>query len=383
MLSSISCLVYAALLNVFYNPLNQVLGISREYLNLLIVYLLFVPPINMFQSRERYRYQYKVSVFLSLLLSIGTALLSVILVKCMPNRLDGRIYGMVIPSILIGIILYAVIIKKSKEIRPSYWKYALRICLPFVPHLLSMSVLNSVDKIMITNICGAEDNALYSLAYSCGSIISVLIVSMNTAFSPWLGEKLHNKEHSEIRGFAKKYISIFCGVAFLVMLLTPEILLVLGGKSYNEAVFVMPPVMCGCVFQFLYTMYVNVEQFSKKTVGMAFASVSAAGLNFVLNAFFIPRFGYIAAAYTTLVGFLWLLFAHMYLVKRYGLSDVYPNKFVLCTVGTALCASLGVNVLYGYPLVRIAIVILYAFVLGYVVFKKKDMIYKLIKSKSK
>ena len=48
----------------------------------------------------------------------------------------------------------------------------------------------------------------------------------------------------------------------------------------------MPPVAAGCLLQFVYCMYVNIEQYEKKTVGMAMASVVAAGLNFVLNFIF-------------------------------------------------------------------------------------------------
>ena len=44
------------------------------------------------------------------------------------------------------IILYIVIFWRGKKINLSYWKYALPICLPFIPHLLSLTVLNSMDK---------------------------------------------------------------------------------------------------------------------------------------------------------------------------------------------------------------------------------------------
>ena len=72
-----------------------------------------------------------------------------------------------------------------------------------------------------------------------------------------------------------------CGI----MLIVPEFLLIMGGQSYIEAIYVMPPVAFGCVCQFIYTMHVNIEQFKKKTVGMAIASISAAGLNYLLNMF--------------------------------------------------------------------------------------------------
>ena len=143
------------------------------------------------------------------------------------------------------------------------------------------------------------------------------------------------------------------------MLITPEILFIMGGKSYQEAIYVMPPVAFGCVCQFLYTMFVNIEQFEKKTVGMAFASVSAAVVNYALNRLFIPRYGYIAAAYTTLVSFLWLLLVHMLLVKKLGYSSLYPVKFIFVVLAGMIFYTAVVNYLYMITSVR------YVMVLGY------------------
>ncbi len=378
-LSSCSCLFAILLLNSLFGVLQPLLGMSRVYLNAMLLYLFFMPAINIYQAREQFFFRYKTSVFLSLLVSFGTAALSVLLVSVLDNKLAGRIFGSVLPSILIGIVLYGMIWRSGREVNPAYWKYAIRICLPYIPHLLSMTVLNSVDRIMITNICGAEDNALYSLAYSCGSLVSILIVSMNTAFSPWLGEKLNQKEYPEINRFSKIYISAFLILAVTILLFSPEVLLILGGKSYLQAVYVMPPIACGCICQFLYTMFVNVEQFSKKTVGMAVASMSAALFNYVLNMIFIPMYGYVAAAYTTLAGFLWLLGVHMYLVYRYGLKRVYPYRFIGMVVALALCITIGINFLYYHTGVRYAVGIIYILALVLFVIRRKDMILDTVK----
>ena len=43
----------------------------------------------------------------------------------------------------------------------------------------------------------------------------------------------------------------------------------------------------------------------------------------VLNLIFIPKIGYLAAAYTTLVGYIVLLLIHMVLVYKLGLKEIY------------------------------------------------------------
>ncbi len=358
-LSTVSALFWFVIINVFSSFFADFLKLDIHYINCMMVYLLFLPAINMYQTRERYYYEYKKTVLISLLLTIGTAAVSVLLVIIMDNKLSGRIYGSASVTIIIGLILYFWIIRNGKRIKIEYWKYAIPICIPFIPHLLSLTLLNSLDRIMITDICGEEDNALYSLAYNCGALITILVTSMNTAFGPWLGEKLHNEQYVEIKKISKIYISVFMYMCLGVMLVTPEILWLLGGNQYLEAKYVMPPITCGVAFQFLYSLFVNVEQFKKKTVGMAIASISAAVLNLILNYVFIPQYGYIAAAYTTLVGYLWLLLANMYLVKRIGYKKVYDYKFVALVVIAIMIFTIFVNFLFSYTVIRYAFLAVY------------------------
>ena len=381
-LSSVSCLIWIIIFNLFQKYATELLGMEQTYINCMMVYLLLLPAVSMFQARERYRFEYKVSVLISCVITIGTSLLSVVLVLKMSDRLKGRILGSIIPTIFLGILIYIIIMKKGRYPKIQYWKYALPISLPFIPHLLSLTALNSLDRIMITDICGPESNALYSLAYTCSSVVTVLLTSLNTAFAPWLGEKLHENLFDEICSFSKKYISVFLFLAVGIMLVSPEIMMIMGGKSYMEAEYVMPPVMLGCVCQFIYTMYVNVEQFKKKTIGMALASVSAAAINYGLNALFIPKYGYIAAAYTTLISFLWLLIAHMFLVWRLGLSKTYPNKFFILAVGVAALITLGVNILYSYTIIRYCLLVVYSGVFVVFALRYKEQLLGLLKKKT-
>lgn len=262
--------------------------------------------------------------------------------------------------------------------RFGYWKYTLRICLPYVPHLLSMIVLNSTDRIMITKICGATDTALYSLAYTCGSIITILLNSINTAFSPWLAERLHENDTKSVRSFSTYYIASFVCIALGVMLVAPEVLYILGGKEYLAAIYVMPPVAMGCICQFLYTMMVNIEQIKGKTVGMAFASVSAALLNYVLNLLLIPKYGYIAAAYTTLAGFLLLLGLHMWLVRRMGMSHTYNYRFIVGAVIITSIFTLLVNTIYATHIIRYTLLFGYLIALTAIVYIKRDALFNIV-----
>lgn len=377
-LTALSVACWALVVNLFPGFFIDSMRLSRFYINLILVYCFFNEMINVFQINERFQYRYTRSVFVSLVTTFSTAGLAVLLVCLMDDRLSGRIYGEIIPIVIIGFILLLGYFRDGRDIDTKIWPYTLKICLPYVPHLLSLQVLNSIDRIMINRICGSSDNALYTIAYSCGHMVTLLMVAMNNAFAPWLGDNLHNANYAEIKKVTRYYISVFAAGALGIMLLAPEVLLIMGGRSYMEAIYVMPPVAMGCVCQFLYTLYVNVEQFNKKTVGMAFISVAAALLNFGLNAYFIPKYGYNAAAYTTLAGYLFLMVAHMAMVKKLKLGDMYDNKFVFALVFVMMLLTIGVNYIYAYPMIRYSIVGIYILALLIAMWIKKDLVRKLV-----
>lgn len=241
-------------------------------------------------------------------------------------------------------------------------------------------MLSSIDKIMIVKICGKEANGLYSIACSCGYIVSIFMSSVNSAYSPWLAENINNKKYETIKRFSKRYIAIFGVVVLGMILISPEIVFILGGKKYMAAKYVMVPIILGCMCQFLYTMFVNVEQCLKKTRGMAVASAIAAIINYVLNYIFIPRYGYVAAAYTTLAGYFILLLIHMYLVHKLHYSMLYDYTYIFIVTGVIMILGIMVGVIIDYTALRYSILTIYAIAIFVGLIKSRKYIIKVIKA---
>lgn len=371
-LSSLSALFWFVIFNIFSNYFTVLFGMNQIYINAMLLYLFFLPAVDLFQGRERYSLKYKKLVATSLVIAFGTAVLSILLVFLMENKLTGRIVGLIVPTIVIGIILYLYFFSTGKRVKLKYWKYALPICLPYIPHLLSLNLLNSIDRVMITKWCSSEETAIYSLAYTCGSMVTMLMTSMNNAYAPWLGNKLNSKEIRSIRKFSTFYILGFVGLAVGIMAIAPEILLILGGSSYKESKYVIAPIAMGCVCQFIYTMFVNIEQFKRKTMGMAAASTVAAGLNCILNYIFIPRMGYLVAAYTTLAGYLCLLLMHMLLVYRLKLNNVYNYKTIIIVVTLMMFFTVTMTYMYSHLTLRFIFIGIYVIGLVYIIIKYKN-----------
>lgn len=367
---------------LFPDFFSGLFNVEARHFHIMFLYLLTAPAFNMFITKQRAFYKYKSFVIITFISSIAATILSVTLVLLLPDKLAGRIYGGYIPHIIIGAAFYILLLQKGKVIKTEHWKYALVLMLPLVPHVLSLSLLSSSDRIIITRVCGEEYTAVYTIAYSCYHIATVLFHSLNKAWAPWLLDNLHIKNYEEIRSVSKKYVGLFVILINMVFFLAPEIIWILGGKSYAEAVYCIPPLIASCVIQLIYTMYVNVEFFAKKTIGVSIGTIIAALANIGLNLLLIPLYpekGYTIAAYTTLAGYALLFVIHYFLVKRLHYEHVFDIRFLVIVIAITLAIAIGSNILYSHTVVRYSVTAAYAIALVIFTAKNKKMIRSIIK----
>ncbi len=357
-LGTLITLFFYIIVLIFHNFFQSLFLVDFFTLNLIFIYLLVYPSIQMYQIRCRIRYEYIPIIVTSLLNAVLSTGASIILVLFMKNKLQGRIIGYFTPLIVISFVVYILLIARGKSISKKYWKYALKISFPLIWHLLAGYILGSSDRIMITKLISADANALYSVSYTVSMVVSILWSSMNNAWSPWAYEKMDEKDFGSLKKNSKPYTIFFLAVVYLFMFITPELLLIMGGKYYLQAKYVMPPVMVGYIFQFVYSLYVNIEFYHKKQKKIAFGTIIAAFINIVLNFIFIPIFGYIAAAYTTLIGYICLFIIHYIFVKKLGCTYWYDTKFFAKILLVSLMSILLFNLLYTFNIIRYSLIVI-------------------------
>lgn len=385
LLGTMLSVVFSGILYIFKGFFMNILGINELEIWIVIAYCLVYPATQMIQVKHRITYKYKFVVFISLLSSVVPTLISllcVFILRPYSLSLEGRLLGFYTPIVLINIVIYVYLLSGKKKIKPEYWKYALMISAPLVIHVLSNNLLNSCDKIMIKRICGSTDLGMYSVAYSCGFVVSILWASINTAWSPWAFEQMDAQNYHLLRKGAKYILTGFGVLVALIMLLGPEVLWIMGDAPYKDARGVIPPVMAGYATQAIYTFYVNIETFSKKQKNIAFSTLIAAIINIVLNWIFIRKYGYIAAAYTTLVGYLTLFIMHFIVVKMMKKDKWYDTLFNVVFILFFITYMFVCLILYKFSVIRfIMIAILVLFIIAFAV-KEREMIKQIIKTRS-
>ena len=113
----------------------------------------------------------------------------------------------------------------------------------------------------------------------------------------------------------------------MAMLVSPELISIMGGSAYVSSKMIVTPIVLSGFFTFMYNFPAVVEYYFEKTQFISTGTVLAAVVNLTLNFLFIPKYGYGAAAYTTL--FTYILYFLLHYVFAYYVNQrkqIYSTK---------------------------------------------------------
>jgi len=250
--------------------------------------------------------------------------LSLIFVVALVWGWQGRLLGVIITLIVYGIISIFVIIKRKYitfSFNKKYIKDALFFGVPLIPHALGGWIITGIDRIFINSMVGVAATGLYSVGYSVGMIIGLLAHSFNLAWSPFLYEKLKENKYStkvKIVKFTYLYGAGIIILALVLSFIAPFFFKFFVSKYFYYAYKFVLWIALGYAFNGMYFMVVNYIIYVKKTYILAWVTFFSAGINIILNYFFIKANGAIGAAQATTITFfvqfimVWILSAKVY-----------------------------------------------------------------------
>ena len=336
--------IHAILLIVsflFRGFLSEVLNLPEIVIPMLITYSYCSGLVILYQQRIALDYNYsgfiKVSG-LNALLNVGSSIILIIFVFDKDKYL-GRIVGGTAAYVIIAIIVICILYNHARPtLNTGYIRYGLRISLPIIPHGLAQILLMQFDRIMINSVIGSSEAGLYSFAYTIYALIQITTTSLDTVFSPWTFKKLKdNKIHDVIR-VGTSFMLFISGLVSTVMILSPEIIKLLGGEKYTKTFNCVLPVLFAGFFSMSYCIPAVIEYYFEKTKYIAMGTSIAALLNIILNYIFIPKFGYVAAAYTTLFSYIVYFFLHCFVSKKLCGYFIIKPIFLIIGLGFVIAS---------------------------------------------
>lgn len=187
--------------------------------------------------------------------------------------------------------------------------------------------LNEVlDKILLRRLIGGAEGlatvGLYGAGYKVGVLMSLFIQMYRFAAEPFFFEKAGSKEARETYAVTMKYFVITALILFLAINLYIEGLQIIIGPLFRESLVVVPIVSMGYL---LLGIFINQSIWYKvddRTIYGAWITLVGAAVTVLVNLLFVPRFGYIAAAWAHVACYLSMVAVSYAVGMKY-----YPIKY--------------------------------------------------------
>ena len=376
-MSNLITVIFGAIFLIVYPFIKHLIGLPDSFIILMFALFIFQPAYNFWAARQRYELKWKALMVWSIVLAILSPLIAILCIRFLPvDRLNSRVFGAQVPMIVIyaGFYVYLWINNKGK-IDTRFWKGAFLFNLPLIPHYLSNMLMTSCDTLMIARLVNYSSTAYYGVAFSISSILVVLWESVNASLIPYTYEKCKVNDFSSISRVTMPLLWLFAVACFLLVLMGPEVVRIMATHDYMEAIYVIPPIIAGVFFQVQYYIYGNVVFYYKKPVFVMIGSVSATIINIILNYIFIPRFGYIAAAWTTLFAYIIQTLIDFFAMRFVVGRSLYDVKQILALSATIIIGSIVCVLIYDYIFLRYSLLVITSIML----FINRNRIMRLIK----
>lgn len=310
--------------------LNLIL--PNNLLLLMFIHLFFYPAQIFWIFYQRYEYKYKLSTTLVVVSTVLGQVLSVygVLNSSQENGAFIKLLYTELLSLFVSVPLYFVILIKGKiHFNIQKWKVILKYIIPLIPHYLAQHIMASADKIMIAKYIGNAQAGIYSVVLNIAMIFDVMWSAVSASLIPYTFKKIEEKKYDEIKKTSNVLVIIFSILCVIIMLIAPEVMKILAPEKYYIGVYLVPALMLVSFTKVLYNLFANIEFYYKKSDKILLATLIATAVNLLLNQIFIPRFGFIAAAYTTLISYILLIIMHYVGYKECdGKNSSYNDKFI-------------------------------------------------------
>lgn len=321
-LISYSYLVLLFFIVFFSDSLSQLIKVRAEYIYL----ALFLSLINSFLRMKMLFFRLKEKAISYLLFNSGqvviSGVLTLIFLFSYSEKLDARFDALTVTSLLFFFITLKVTIKSSQIIEAlkakKHRSEILKFSLPLIPHLVGGFAINSIDKIMLSNILSLEIVAVYAVAFQMSNIIGLLFDALNKAFQPYFLKKLSLKNRDENICIAKliyKWFALLLFIYLVSYLVSDYAIIFIAGEEYRSAIELFDLIFLGMIFKGMYLSLTYFYFHEKRTGLMSSISMFVGGVNVLLLYVLIQKYGVNGAALSFLFTMIFRFLLTFYFAK--------------------------------------------------------------------
>jgi O-antigen/teichoic acid export membrane protein len=175
-------------------------------------------------------------------------------------------------------------------------------------------------------------------------LVTILIQAYRYAAEPFFFSQLRNEDKNKIYSKVMNYFVAAVCTVFLLVSLNVDLIKVIfiPNKAYWIGLKVVPILLLANVFLGVYFNQSIWYKLSNQTKFGAYIAISGAFLTITINWVFIPKFGYMASAWATMIVYAFQMVVSYILGQTY-----YPIKYNLRKFFLYLFSAIGLYFLAG------------------------------------
>jgi len=302
-------LIFALILIFFSSPISNFFGGEKILVQILaftiILECLNQALLHIFRAFQQIK-KYSFFTIFKTLGEVGLIAATVIL----GYGLFGAVLSLFIIRLIVFLIIGSLIIKKIKFKYPKFLrtKEYLSFGIPVIASSISFWVVQLSDRYLIGFFLGTLFVGYYVPAYIIGDAINFFIAPLSFVLPAVLSKFYDENKISKIKTHLKYSLKYFLTLAipsvFGLSVLSRQLLTIFStAEIANQGYFIVPFVVLSMLFFGIYSVTAEIILLKKKTKITGMIWMGAAFLNLGLNFIFIPKFGILGAAITTLIAY--------------------------------------------------------------------------------
>ncbi|MGB1307380.1 MAG: oligosaccharide flippase family protein [Oceanihabitans sp.] len=356
-----STLIFAALLFFFRDVISETLRINTNFYTLLVAItvidtLVVIPFAYLRVTGRPIRFAfYKIiNVFIIVVLNVlflSTAYGSNTLrnVFRVANVVEYIFIANLIASAVILILVLPYFFKSKLQFDSSILKQLLNYGWPIMVAGLAFVINENLDKWLLPVYEGKYINGAYSACYKLAVFMTLFIQAFRMGAEPFFFNHAKDKDAKKNYATILKYFTIVGALGLLIVTIYIDWLrpIFIKNESYLLALDIVPIVLLANLCLGIYHNLSIWYKLTDKTRYGMYISIIGALITIAFNVVFIPKIGFMACAYATLLAYGIMMIISYFLGKKH-----YPVPYPISRIAVYLITSVVFSFISYYVLDR-------------------------------
>jgi O-antigen/teichoic acid export membrane protein len=255
----------------------------------------------------------------------------------------------------------------------------LKYGIPLMVAGLAFITNENLDKLLITKYLGKETMGIYAACYKLGVFMMLYIMAFRLGAEPFFFNQAMEKNSKIIYAKILNWFTIFGSVILLIIIVYIDefALLLLGKQEYFKALNIVPVILLANLFLGIYVNLAVWYKLTDKTIYGMYISLFGALITIGINIIYLPKIGYMASAWATLLAYsVMTVISYFYGKKYFTIPYKIKNLFIYLFLSTGF-AYLSFAFFRGNLLISTLLVIVF---LGFTAWNEKREIHQFFKN---